>query len=176
MAQSLLLSRANKVTVIHSAAAPTAFITLQQQMDSVNCTRLTPAEVSASAHGAAARTRPVFQSWATLFNNSALPAVSYQAQSSTASELAARVCSGPLHQWCHLKLNVLRSEGRDADTFPVVLIGFNGISENISLLPFLLEVTKDFFNYWLVACRGVGTDPPIGLLEEENGSMDVASW
>lgn len=56
-------------------------------MDPVNCTRLTTAEVSASACRAAGRTWPVYQSRSELFNNSARPAVSYQAQSSAASWL-----------------------------------------------------------------------------------------
>lgn len=63
-------------------------------MDPVNCTRLTTAEVSASAHGAAGRTWPVYQSWSVLFNNSTLPAVSYQAQSSTASKLTSETNPG----------------------------------------------------------------------------------
>lgn len=60
-------------------------------MDPVNCTRLTTAEVPASAHGAAGRTWPVFLSWSMLFNNSTLPAVSYQAQSSMASKLTSEL-------------------------------------------------------------------------------------
>lgn len=77
-------------------------------MDAVSCTRLTTAEVSASAHGAAGRTWPVFQSRSMLFNNSTRPAVSYQAQSSTASKLASELyttmpaISGALHQRVYL--------------------------------------------------------------------------
>lgn len=63
-------------------------------MDPVNCTRLTTAEVSASACGAAAGTWPVYQSRSELFNNSACPAVSYQAQSSAAPWLTPETNPG----------------------------------------------------------------------------------
>lgn len=68
-------------------------------MDPVSCTRLTTAEVSALAHGAAGRTWPVFQSRSMLFNNSTRPAVSYQAQSSPASKLPSEPCDGASYKW-----------------------------------------------------------------------------